>query len=234
MGPSANWRLHHSKSSTRSASSCAFSNYSVHNPIAAATSVNNEPLSYNFDGILGLALPSNSLIQQSLPASTGDAPDGADISSNLFSLITNGPSQPFFSLTLARPGSSQIPSLLGIGRHPSEIVPDPSHIRYSSLVSESVGGPFWKTTVRAITVYIDGQAFPVALQSLSGTSEPTALLDSGVPLIITTPALANGIYGALGIEPASDGNCAAFSLHNLTNSSHHYLQIMSRVRLHST
>ncbi|KAI9566275.1 aspartic peptidase domain-containing protein [Boletus coccyginus] len=174
--------------------------------LAAATSVNNEPLSYNFDGILGLALPLNSLIQQSLPASTGDAPDGAAISSNLFSLTTNAPSQPFFSLTLARPGSSQIPSLLGIGRHPPEIVPDPSHIRYSSLVGESVGALFWKTTVRAITVYVNGQAFPVALQSLSGTSEPTALLDSGVPLIVTTPALANGIYGALGIDPAPDGN----------------------------
>lgn len=174
-------------------------------------SVNNEPLAYNFDGILGLALPSNSLIQQNIPASTGDAPDGAVISSNLFSLTpaTDAPSQPFFSLTLARPGSTQLPSLLGIGYHPPDIVPDPSQIRYSSLVSESVGPLFWKTTVRAITVYVNGQAHPIGLQSLSGATEPTALLDSGLPLILTTPALANGIYGALGIGPASDGNCAA-------------------------
>lgn len=180
------------------------------NYTAAATTVNNEPLSYNFDGILGLALPLNSLIQQAIPASTGNAPDGAAVSSNLFSLTpaAEAPSQPFFSLTLARPGSSQLPSVLGIGRHPPEIVPDPSQIRYSSLVSEDVGPLFWKTTVRAITVYVNSQAYPVTLQSLSGASEPTALLDSGVPLIITTPALANGIYGALGITPASDGNCA--------------------------
>ncbi|KAF8121226.1 aspartic peptidase domain-containing protein [Boletus edulis] len=174
---------------------------------ALATSVNNEPLSYNFDGILGLALPPNSLIQQMIPASTGDAPDGATISSNLFSLTpaTNTPSQSFFSLTLARPGFTQIPSLLGIGRHPPEIVPDPSQINYSPLVSESVGTLFWKTTIRAITVYVNGQARSIALQSLSGAPEPTALLDSGTPLIMTTPTLANGIYGALGISPAADG-----------------------------
>ncbi|KAF8551129.1 acid protease [Imleria badia] len=176
--------------------------------LAAATSVNNEPLSYDFDGILGLALPSNSLIQQSIPASTSDAPDGAVISSNLLSLTpaTNAPSQPFFSLTLARPGSTQIPSILGIGCHPPATVPNPSQIRYSSLVTESIGTLLWKTTVRATTVYANGQAHPIALQSLSGATEPTALLDSGLPLIITTPVLANGIYGALGINPASDGN----------------------------
>jgi hypothetical protein len=199
-------------------------NIPLTNHTAAATSINGEPLSYDFDGILGLALPLNSLIQQIIPASTGDSPDGAAVSSNLFSLTpaTNAPSQPFFSLTLARPGSTQIPSLLGIGLHPPQIVPDPSQIRYSSLVREDVGTLFWKTTVHAITVYVNGQAFPIALQSLSGASEPTALLDSGVPLIITTPALANGIYGALGIGPASDGNCAAFSFHDVTNYSHHH------------
>lgn len=191
--------------------------------IAAATSVDNEPLSYNFDGILGLSLPSNSLIQQVVP-STDDAPNGATISSNLFSLMptTDAPSQPFFSLTLGRPGFTQIPSLLGIGLHPSEIVPDPSQIRYSSVVSDSADPLFWMTTVRAITVYVNGHAYPVALQSLSGAPEPTALLDSGVPLIITTPTLANGIYGALGIGPAPDGNCAAICF-RLDEYSHHQL-----------
>lgn len=179
----------------------------------------------------------NSLIQQAIPTSTGSTPDGAAISSNLFSLTpaADAPSQPFFSLTLGRPGSSQIPSLLGIGRHPPEIVPDPSLILYSSLVSENAGPLFWKTTVRAITVYVNGQAYPVALQSLSGASEPTALLDSGSPLIITTPALANGIYGALGVGPASDGNCVAvFFFHELRSYLHHHPQITSHVQLHST
>ncbi|KAF9237988.1 aspartic peptidase domain-containing protein [Melanogaster broomeanus] len=175
--------------------------------LAAASIVQNEPMSYDFDGILGLALPLNSMIQQKLPSSPSDSPDGAALSANLLSLTpaANAPSQAFFSLTLARPGSTQLPSLLGIGRHPSEIVPDPTKIQYSPLVSESVGTLFWKTTVRAITVYASGRVLPIALQSLSGGAS-TALLDSGVPLIITTSQIANGIYGALGIGPASDGN----------------------------
>ncbi|KAG6334244.1 hypothetical protein ID866_4850, partial [Astraeus odoratus] len=175
--------------------------------LAAATSVNNEPLSYDFDGILGLALPLNSVIQQKIPAQTGNIPDGAPISSNLFSISpsTDAPSQPFFSLSLARPGSSQVPSLLGIGRHPSSIVSDPTKIRYSQIVSDSVGELYWKTSIRAITVYVNGQAKPVTLQSLSHALYPTAVLDSGMPVIMTTSEIANGIYGALGISPASDG-----------------------------
>ncbi|KAF8548531.1 acid protease [Imleria badia] len=190
--------------------------------LAAAASVNNEPLPHDFDGILGLALPSNSLIQQSIPASTSDAPDGAAISSNLLplALATNAPSQPFFSLTLAYPRSTQMPSILGIGCHPPATVPNPSQIRYSSLVTESIGTLLWKTTVRATTVYANGQAHPIALQSLSGATEPTALLDSGLPLIATAPVLANGIYGALGINPASDGNyyAACATLLNATTA----------------
>ncbi|KAF8836327.1 acid protease [Paxillus ammoniavirescens] len=179
--------------------------YTISNQaLAAAATVDNEPLSYNFDGILGLALPFNSKIQHDVPASSSNAPDGATFSSNILSL-TNAPSQAFFSLTLARPGSSQLPSLLGIGRHPSKIVPDPAKIQYSSLISPS-GALFWQTAVRAITVYVNGQARSIGLKSLSGAEYPTALLDSGIPLIITTSEIANGIYGALGVSPGSDGN----------------------------
>jgi hypothetical protein len=45
-------------------------------------------------------------------------------------------------------------------------------------------------------------------RSHSGAIFPSAVLDSGVPLILTTTAIANGIYGALGINPAQDGMCA--------------------------
>ncbi|KAG1728997.1 aspartic peptidase domain-containing protein [Suillus lakei] len=160
--------------------------YSVQNQaLAAASTVSDEPLSLDFDGILGLALPLNSVIEQTIPPATNDNPDGASFS-------FESPSQPFFSLTFARPGSDAIPSLLGIGMHPSSVVPDPSKIKYSTL---------------AITVYVDGQARPVVLtESITGAAFPTALLDSGVPFIITTSSIANGIYGALGINPASDGN----------------------------
>ncbi|KAG1759858.1 aspartic peptidase domain-containing protein [Suillus occidentalis] len=176
---------------------------------AAANTVSDEPLSSAFTGILGLALPLNSVIEQSIPPAENNNPDGASFSSNLFSMTpaSTAPSQPFFSLTLARPGSDTIPSLLGIGMHPSSVVPDPSKINYSTLVSQGVGILFWKTSVRAISVYVNGQARPVVLtESVTGAAFPTALLDSGVPFIITTSSIANGIYGALGIGPALDGN----------------------------
>lgn len=180
---------------------------------AAANMVTDEPLSTGFEGILGLALPLNSIIARAIPQGTNNSPDGASFSSNLFSMTpaSSSPSQPFFSLTLGRPGSDKIPSLLGIGLHPSSVVPDPSKINYSTLVSENAGTLYWKMNVRAVTVYVDGVARPVTLtDSVTGAAFPIALLDSGVPLIITTTSIANGIYGALGINPASDGQCTCF------------------------
>jgi len=44
-------------------------------------------------------------------------------------------------------------------------------------------------------------------RSNSGASSPIAVLDSGVSLILTTSNIANGIYGAIGIGPASNGMC---------------------------
>jgi hypothetical protein len=100
--------------------------------------------------------------------------------------------------------------MLGIGRHPSELVSDPSLIQYSALVANR----FWEVEVSAITVYINGTAMPVQLgRSRSGNIYPTATLDSGVPFILATSAIANGIYGALGIQPATDGQCRNIDHH---------------------
>ena len=98
--------------------------------------------------------------------------------------------------------------MLGIGQHPSSIVPDPSKVLYSSTISEEQGAMFWKVELRALTVYVNGTKMNVDIgNSVSGNVFPEAILDSGVPYIIATPWLANGIWGALGIGPASDGNC---------------------------
>ena len=185
---------------------------------AAATSVNSEPLESEFDGILGLALPLNSIIAQHIAPTDGNGRDGAPFSSNLFGIDT-APSSRFLSLSLSRPGSSTVPSLLGIGRHPSELVPDPSKITYSTLVSDHDGILFWEAEVSAITIYFNGSALPVELgRSSSGNVLPVAVLDSGVPFILTSPAIANGIYGALGIGPASDGHCEIYLLYAVTTS----------------
>ena len=121
--------------------------------------------------------------------------------------MDGAPASRFISFLLERPGSTKIPSLLGIGRHPADYVPDPSKVHYSEI------GPgnfamFWEVDVTAITVYTDGLRKEVnTSRSMSGSASPTAVLDTGVPVILTTSGIANGIYGALGIYPASDKNC---------------------------
>jgi hypothetical protein len=181
--------------------------------LAAANDVENEALASNFNGVLGLALPLNSIIASDIPPVTNNTPDGAAWASNLFSItpISTAPSSRFLSLALSRPGSDTIPAVFGIGRHPSSLVPDPSLVLYSNVVSDKPGTLFWKLSVKAITVYVNGTRNSVQLgPSSTGASSPIAVLDSGVSLILTTSNIANGIYGAIGIDPASDGMCTSF------------------------
>lgn len=172
--------------------------------------VNNEPLNFNYNGVLGLALPLNSKIAQTIKPVTNNKADGASFSSNIFGItpVSQAPAAHFFSLTLARPGSDRLPSLLGIGRHPANVVPDPSLIEYDLIISDNPGDLFWKADLTAITVYKDGVAKSVTMpRGVKGTPYPVAVLDSGVPYILTTSEIANGIYGALDIGPAADGHC---------------------------
>ncbi|KAI9450603.1 acid protease [Lactarius psammicola] len=149
--------------------------------LAAAITVDSEPLEHEFNGILA---PISLALLHSIPLRRLD-------SSHSHS---------------SRPGSESVPSLLGIGQHPAELVPDPSKIRYSTLVSEHQGILFWEVEVHAITIYVNGTALPVELgHSRSGNVFPVAVLDSGVPFILAATSIANGIYGALGIGPAADG-----------------------------
>ena len=177
---------------------------------AAAMSVDSEPLEHEFNGILGLALPLNSLIAHAITPVTGNGRDGAPFSSNLFGITpaSSAPSSRFFSVSLSRPGSSAVPSLLGIGRHPAQLVPDPSRVTYSTVVPQKEGILFWEVEVHAITIYINGSPMAVQIDHpRSGNAYPTAVLDTGVPFILTSTNVANGIYGALGIGPAADGQC---------------------------
>ena len=186
---------------------------------AIASSVDSEPLSSSFNGIIGLALPENSLIMQSIPSTSSSAPDGAQFTSNLFSLFPSSlsPAARFLSLTLERPGSSTIPSLFGIGKHPStDQVPqigNGSNVQYrtpfASLTTAgtSAGFLFWKSAIQDITVWVNGQPKTIALQESSHESYPSAILDTGTPIILSTKVIADAIYGAIGVSPASDGNC---------------------------
>jgi hypothetical protein len=187
-------------------------NYIIPNQaFAAADSVSDEPLSSSFSGVLGLAFPENSIISDKIPPGETDRPDGAVLPSNLFGISpeSSSPSSHFLSLSLARPGSDRIKSYLGVGAHPPDTVPDPSAIVYTPVNTAS--SRLWKTTIDEITVWVDGQPKSVALgRSAGGGPSPEAVLDSGVPLILTTSSIANGIYGALGVGPASDGRCQCY------------------------
>jgi hypothetical protein len=155
----------------------------------------------------------NSIIVQKIPPVTSNSPDGAMFTSNLFGItpISTAPAYRFLSIALSRPGSDTIESTLGIGLHPSNMSANASQVEYSTLVSDPEGSLFWKSEVRAISVWVNGQEKQIALeQSISGAAFPEAVFDSGIPLILTTSTLANGIYGAVGIGPASDGQCVFF------------------------
>ncbi|KAJ7468109.1 aspartic peptidase domain-containing protein [Mycena latifolia] len=175
--------------------------------LAAADVVESEPLSSQFSGVLGLALPANSIIADDIKPQVGDTPDGAVLASNLFSItpISSAPSARFLSIALERPGSATVPSVLGIGRHPAALVPDPSRIAYDTLYAPSSIGPkYWKTAVHGITVYTNNSRMPIELgRGVSGVF-PSAVLDTGVPLILTTKAVADAIYGAIGVQAAAD------------------------------
>ncbi|KAJ7461675.1 aspartic peptidase domain-containing protein [Mycena galericulata] len=168
-------------------------------------SIDNQAL--EFSGVLGLALPANSIIAEEIPPQLGDTPDGAVWESNLFSVtpVSSAPSARFLSIALERPGSSTVPSVLGIGRHPATLVPDPSLVAYDELYEPGNLGPlYWKAAVQGITVYTNSSRMPIQLgRGVSGVF-PSTVLDTGIPVILTTKVVADAIYGAIGITAASD------------------------------
>ena len=177
--------------------------------IAAATSVSNEPLSYDFNGVLGLALPANSVISSRVPAGVGNTADGAVLASNVLSMTpsASAPDARFFSLTLERPGSDAIPSRLGIGRHP-DYIDQLNKVEYAQIQATVAGPLFWEANVMDITVYVDGAPKSISIGASASTGgTPTAVVDSGMPIILASEAIANGIYGAMGIGPSSDNQC---------------------------
>ena len=174
-------------------------------PTAAASTVNDEPLTAQYSGILGLALPLDSSIFESIGTEDSQA-----LAANLFSMASSSsaPSAPFLSLALERPGDPAVPSVLGVGLHPHELVPDPSKVEYDDLVSSYNFNQFWAANVKGITVWVQGEAKNVTLGvSSTGAPYPTAVLDSGTPVILASPAIISAIYNTLGISPASDGTC---------------------------
>lgn len=61
--------------------------------------------------------------------------------------------------------------------------------------------------MRAVTVYADGEAKEFEFgRGDGGGVFPSAVLDSGVPVLLMTTTIDNVIYGALGVRPTSYRN----------------------------
>lgn len=193
--------------------------------MVSASQVTDELLSSDFVGLLGLALPKNSNLAKLIPPTESDAPDGATFQQNVFGLtpIDTAPAQRFLGVSLERPGSSRIPSLLTIGRHPGNLLPDfnPSNINFMTLIPSPIGDTYWRVPLDAITGWVDSVPKPIDLGAsipVTNVDFPVAIIDTGGSIILTTRDIANAIYGAWGIGPGSDGNCmllfsSLFSFH---------------------
>jgi hypothetical protein len=116
---------------------------------------------------------------------------------------------------------------------------DPSQLAWAQVLPTTSGYLHWRTQISEIIVTDDqGVEKSVSLsRSLvdGGRSSlwPVAVLDTGGSSILMRSDLANGLYGAIGIGPASDGMCNARSdsistVRSLTNS-----QITYHVKLQS-
>lgn len=187
----------------------------------AANDVGNEDLSGGqFSGVLGLALPANSVILSQLGGSTSGAPDGAPFLDNLFGSGVNAPQGRYFSLSLERLGDSRTKSSLGIGAFDDSLCPAPCVPSYSSVVTSSMGPLYWRIPLQGITTFTwpSGQApsntsatstnIRLPSSSVTGQSYPVAVLDSGgYQVLMGDKSLVDAIYAVFGGSQASDGNC---------------------------
>lgn len=151
--------------------------------------------------------------------------------SNLVSLAKGlDPDNDFFSMSLERPGSTTVPSRLGIGLHPAELVPDPARIKYVAL-SGSVASPtHWRVSIDAVTAYLDSgpQTITLGRSVVPGNTLPVGIFDSGGPNMLASTAICNAFYGAWGAGPAADGMCQLLLLFAIEETSSLYM--ISRLR----
>lgn len=192
----------------------------------AANDVGNEDLSGGqFSGVLGLALPANSVILNELGGSTSGNPDGAPFLDNLFGSGENAPQGRYFSLSLERIGDSRTKSSLGIGMFDTSLCPEPCMPNYSSVVTSSLGPLYWRIPLQGITAYTwpSGQApansnattaaIKLPSSTTTGQSYPVVVLDSGgYQMLMGDRTLVDAIYAPFGGSRASDGNCEPFFL----------------------
>lgn len=119
----------------------------------AATQVQNEDLSGGvFSGLIGLALPANSIISGIIPGTYGSSADGATFLDNLFASGASEPTARYFTLSLERSGDPRTISSFGVGSYNSAVCGVPCVPTYSSLVGSANGPLYWRVLLQGITI----------------------------------------------------------------------------------
>lgn len=190
--------------------------------MVSAEEVSNENLGDgNFTGLLGLALPANSVITQTIPGTTGSSPDGATFLDNLFGAGASAPTNRYFSLSLERSGDVRTVSSFGIGEVDSRVCPPPCAPKWLPILAHptkgSTGYLHWRLPLESIhaTFYDDPQngigptTQPIPLGSTrtdANSTVPVAVLDSGgVGILVNNQDMLKAIYGAFGVQADNDG-----------------------------
>ncbi|RSH79075.1 uncharacterized protein EHS24_002007 [Apiotrichum porosum] len=186
------------------------------------STIQNEDLGGgNYTGLVGLALPANSLIEDAIPGTTGSSPDGATFLDNLYGGGSSAPTQRLFALSLARRDDTRTTSTLAIGTTDPDYCPSPCNPAFLPIVPQAnlgrTGYLHWRLPVDGIsaTTFNNAQqGTGSSTQNITlgpsivdtSQTEPLAVLDSGgVAILVGYKPYADALYAAYNIVASSDG-----------------------------
>jgi len=183
---------------------------------ASCDTVENQQLSsMQASGVMGLALPSNSIIQSTLIGDGINANNTETNSSMTGSLLAGlwegvPANYRFFGLGLQRLPSDggNGNSTLTFGDIDRNYLPSGSSnsVKYSSSLPDNDGlVRKWKLIVNDFLVKVNGSQVQIPLSS-TGAPVPLAILDTGSPLNLASVSFLNAMYGAVNVGPAADGS----------------------------
>ncbi|KAL1412088.1 hypothetical protein Q8F55_003085 [Vanrija albida] len=189
--------------------------------VAASTVYNEDLGGGNFEGLIGLAFPQNSIILSKIPAGTSSQPDGATFLDNLFGSGASAPSQRFFSLSLERREDVRTQSTFGIGALSTTACPGQCAPNYVQVIPAPnlgrTGFLHWRVLVDRMTAtkFTDEKAGtgPTNTNITLGASQvdstrrtPLAIVDSGgLATLVGNKAFADNIYAPFGVKASEDG-----------------------------
>lgn len=183
---------------------------------AAVDQVSNEQLGeLGISGLVGLALPANSVIQETLTADMVN-PNNSVINTTQTGSLLPGlweglpSSSRHFAMGLQRlpsDGGNGNSTITFNGYDRNYIATDEdSLVKFASVVPDNDNiKRKWKLIVTDFRVASNGTTFQIPLTS-TGVNLPSAILDSGSPLNLASVDFLNAMYGAIDVGPAADGS----------------------------